>query len=101
MIISIFDINKCKLRGDYFEDLRIFLRISISLFVYFTNHLINVLYCKPFSLPESFNKNISYQLFDYKITFVNSQRENTNLKGNFVIKNSVETFLLKISGKQK
>ena len=32
-------------------------------------------------MPESFNTNISHQFFDYKITFVNSQRENTNLKG--------------------
>ena len=27
----------------------------------------------PFCIPESFNTNISHQLFDYKITFVNSQ----------------------------
>ena len=45
---------------------------------------------------ESFNTNISHQLFD-KITFVNSQRENTNSKGDFVLKNRDETFVLKIS----
>ena len=33
-------------------------------------------------LPESFNTNISHQLLDYKITFVNSQYQNTNSKGN-------------------
>ena len=35
--------------------------------------------------PESFNTIISHQLFDYTITFVNSQRWNTNSKGNFVL----------------
>ena len=30
------------------------------------------------SIPKSFNTNISYQLFDYKITFENSQLENKN-----------------------
>ena len=52
-------------------------------------------------LPESFNTNISRQLFDYKITFVNSQRENTNSKGDFVLKNLDKTFALKISCIQK
>ena len=37
-------------------------------------------------IPESFNTNISHQLFDYKLTFENSQRENTNSKGDFVLK---------------
>ena len=37
--------------------------------------------------------NISHQLFYYKITFVNSQRKNTNSKGGFGFK--------KISGIQK
>ena len=31
-------------------------------------------------IPESFNTNISHQVFDYKITFVNSQYENSNSK---------------------
>ena len=36
-------------------------------------------------IPESFNfKNISHKLFDYKITFLNSQNQNTNEKGDFV-----------------
>ena len=39
--------------------------------------------------------NISHQLFDYKISFVNSQLENTYSKGDFVIKNSFETFVLR------
>ena len=38
-------------------------------------------------IPERFNTNISQQFFDYKITFVNSQRENTNSKGDFVLNN--------------
>ena len=32
-----------------------------------------------FCLPESFNTNISHQLFDYKITFVNSQHESSQI----------------------
>ena len=53
-------------------------------------------------LPESFHTNISHQLFYYKITFVNSQRENTNSKGDFVyLKKRFETFVLKIYGIQK
>ena len=43
--------------------------------------------CNYFCLPESFNKNISHQLFDYTITFVNSQHLNTSSKGDFVLKN--------------
>ena len=38
-------------------------------------------------IPVSFNKNISQKLFDYKITFVNSQHENANSKCDFVIIN--------------
>ena len=45
-----------------------------------------------FCVPESFNTNISQKLFDY---FVNSQHENTNSKGNFVLKNQFETFVFK------
>ena len=41
-------------------------------------------------LPESFNTKISCQLFDYKIFFVNSQRENTNSKGDDVLKNRMK-----------
>ena len=37
-------------------------------------------------LPESFNTNISHQLFDYTIIFLNSQNKNTNSKGDFVHK---------------
>ena len=40
-----------------------------------------------FCIPESFNTNISHQLFDYKITLLNSQHENMNSKGDFVLKN--------------
>jgi len=35
-------------------------------------------------IPESFDTDISHQLFDYTITFVNSALSNTN--GNFVHK---------------
>ena len=56
---------------------------------------------KDIFIPESSNTNISHQLLDYKITFVNSQHENINLNGVFVIKNQFEMFVLKISGIQK
>ena len=42
-------------------------------------YMYNIIY-----IPESFNTNISHQLFDYKITFVNSQHKNINSKGDFV-----------------
>ena len=45
-----------------------------------------------FWTPESFNTSISHQPFDYKITTVNSQRENTNSKGGLVLKNWFEMF---------
>ena len=51
--------------------------------------------------PESFNMNISHLFFYYKITFVKSQRENSKSKGDFVIKKRFDTFVLKISGKNK
>ena len=54
-----------------------------------------------FCISESFNTGILHQLFYYKITFVNSQREKTNSKGDIVPKNLFETFVLKISGIQK
>ena len=50
-------------------------------------------------IPESFNTNISQQHFDI-ITFVNSQHEKTNSKGDFVLKKWFETLILKISGTQ-
>ena len=53
--------------------------------------------CKKICTPESYNKDISYQLFDYKITSVNSQCENTNSKGDFVLKKRFEMFILKIT----
>ena len=37
-------------------------------------------------ISKSFNTNISHQVFGYKITFVNSQREDTYSKGYFVLK---------------
>ena len=41
-------------------------------------------------IPESFHSNISYELFHSIITFVNSQLENTNSKGDFVLKNGLK-----------
>ena len=38
-------------------------------------------------IPESYNQNILHQLFNYKITFWNSQLENTNSKDDFEHKN--------------
>ena len=39
---------------------------------------------KPFCIPESFNTNISHQLFDYKINLMNSQLKNTNSRGDYI-----------------
>ena len=48
-----------------------------------------------FCRPESFNMNISHQLFYYKITFVNSQHENTNSKSDFVQKTGLKCSFLR------
>ena len=50
-------------------------------------------------IPESFNMNISHHFLDHTITFVNSQLKNS--KDDFVLKNRIETLILKISGIQK
>ena len=42
-----------------------------------------------------------YTIFYDKITFINSQHENTNLNGVFAPKKKFETFVWKISGIQK
>ena len=47
----------------------------------------NVKICNTLCLPESFNTNNYTKLFDYKITFVNSQHKNTYSKSGFVLKN--------------
>ena len=44
-------------------------------------------------IPESFNSSISHQLFDYTITFVNSQLLNTNSKGGYVLKTGFKVVL--------
>ena len=59
------------------------------------------LICNSICVPENFNMNILHQLFDNKITFVNSQLEDTNLKGDFVLINRFETFVSKISSMPK
>ena len=46
-------------------------------------------------IPESFNTHISHQPFDYKINFVNSQDENRNSKGDFVLKKPVRNVIQK------
>ena len=45
---------------------------------------------KTLCTPESFYMNISHQPFDFKITFMNSKQKNTNLKGDYVLKNYVK-----------
>ena len=53
-------------------------------------HLIQtktVIINKSLCIPESFNTNISHQLFNYKITFMNSRNKNPNSKDAFVLKN--------------
>ena len=74
--------------------------LFIILFWQYIKWLI-VIVIKIFCITESFNTNISHQLFDYTITFANSQHYNTNSKGVFVLKNRFQTFALKISGTQK
>ena len=49
-------------------------------------------------LPENFNTNISHQFFDYIMTFMNSQHQNKNSKGDFVLNDPFEKFVIKISG---
>ena len=48
-----------------------------------------------FCITENFNTIILHQLFDYKITFVISQREKTNSKDDFVLKTRFELFVFK------
>ena len=52
------------------------------------------------SLQYSFDTNISRQLLDYQITFVNSHHENKKSKGDLVLRHRFETFVLKIFGIQ-
>ena len=54
------------------------------LFLGLLSSTLQYVYCIPG--PGSFNTNISHKIFDYKITFVNSQLENTNSKGDFIFK---------------
>ena len=54
-----------------------------------------------FCIPEILNTNISHQLFDCKITFVNSQNKNKNSKGDLNSKNRFECSLLKFPGIQE
>ena len=58
-------------------------------------YLIHPKYINWVCIPESFNMNISHQLFDYKIAFANSQCEYTNSKGDFELKTRFKTFVLK------
>ena len=66
----------------------IFLSDVVSKLKSFKPNIIQNLIC--FCIPESFITNISHQVFDYKITFVYSQRKNTNSKRNFVLKTGLE-----------
>ena len=56
---------------------------------YIKHHLIQILICIAKVLIQTFITRI----FDYKITFKNSQRENTYSKSVFVPKNRIEAFL--------
>ena len=58
------------LNSGYFVVEKLILNASIK--VFFVSYIF---------ILEIFNTNILHQLFDYKITFVNSQHENTNSKG--------------------
>ena len=45
-------------------------------------------------IPDGSNtKNFIHRLFEYTITFVNSQHENGNSTGDIVLKNRIETFV--------
>ena len=76
-----------------------FLELKNTTFQSITSKILH--FVTPLIITERFNTNISHQLFDYRITFMNSQCENTNSKGDFVLKNRFETSVLKISGIQK
>jgi hypothetical protein len=52
----------------------------------YTFDLVKISNSTSFCIPESLNMNISHYFFDYKITFGNSQHENTNYKCDFVLK---------------
>ena len=56
-----------------------------------------------FCIPKSFNTNISHQLFDdkQKITFVNTQHENTNSKGDLVLRFKVRFLVFKTKFESK
>ena len=55
-----------------------------QLFIYHLSLIWMILHYTLFCITEIFNTNISQQIFDYKITFVNAQHKNTNSKGDFV-----------------
>ena len=44
-------------------------------------------------IPESFNTNISHQLFEYKITLVIPQHKNAKFKGDFYSKTGLNVCL--------
>ena len=50
--------------------------------MYFSKVYYNEIY-NDICIPESFDTNISHKLFDYIITFVNSQQSNTTSKDDF------------------
>ena len=54
----------------------------------FSGNLIGIIEIIIFCIPESFNTNISHQLLNYKLIFVD-----INSKGYFVHKNRFETFV--------
>ena len=82
------------------------LYIQLICWVTFRLYLSFLLYFKIYRIKyfvyhaESSITNISHQLFDYKITYLNSQHDNTISRDDFVLKNGLNIFL-KISGIQK
>ena len=54
--------------------------------IFFIRYIYLKLIVIHFCILESFNNNILHQLLYYKIIFVNSQLENANSKGEFVLK---------------
>ena len=64
-----------------------FLFSNLRNIIYLYKEIIFVLPINVFVYIEGLKTNISHQLFDYKITFLNTQPKYTNSKGDFVLKN--------------
>ena len=76
-------------------------RIRISIWIQIISEHSTDFNLKSICIPESFIPIISHKLFYFKLTFMISQCENTNSKGDFVVKNRFEIFGFKIQNIQK